>query len=312
MIDASSAGGCRVTLKVVAHQDVIQPAPVGESHRAVSILRVARIIHPFPTLLNVVATAGLAFVAAGGVPDGGLLAGMLGVMFCAQCAIGVTNDYFDRELDAATKPWKPVAAGIIRPRAAVVLAAAFAITAAIVATTLGPGGFLLAMLGMACGLAYDVRLKRTIASALPFMVAIPVLPLWVWVTLGEWRSVLWWLLPLGALLGLALHLANTLPDLDDDRAHGVAGLAHRLGAARSMLLAWSSFAAALTASAILSLVIDYDLRVYAPALGVGAVALTISASVYALRRDGLALQVGFGALSIASAVLAVGWLEAAT
>jgi 4-hydroxybenzoate polyprenyltransferase len=139
-----------------------------------------------------------------------------------------------------------------------------------------------------------------------------VLPLWVWVALGEWQRVLWWLLPLGALLGLALHLANTLPDLDDDRAYGVAGLAHRLGAARSLLLAWSSFASALAASAILSLVIDYQLRVYVPALGLGAGALTISAGVYGVRRDELALQFGFGALSLASAVLAVGWLAAAT
>lgn len=299
-----------MTLPVATHQHVTPPA--SEPVRATLIFRAARIIHPFPTLLNVVATAGLAFVAAAGVPDGGLLARMLGVMFCAQCAIGVTNDYFDRDLDAATKPWKPVAAGIVRPSAALLLAAAFAIAATIVAATLGAGGFMLAMLGMSCGLAYDVRLKRTVASALPYMVAIPVLPLWVWVTLGEWQSVLWWLLPLGALLGLALHLANTLPDLDADRAHGVAGLAHRLGAARSMLLAWSSFAAALAASAILSLVIDYELRVYVPALAVGAGALTISAGVYALRRDGLALQVGFGALSLASAVLAVGWLAAAT
>ncbi len=300
-----------MTLPVATHQDTI-PAPAGKSVRATPIFRAARIIHPFPTLLNVAATAGLAFVAAGGAPDGGLLVRMLAVMFCAQCAIGVTNDYFDRELDAATKPWKPIAAGIVRPSAALLLAAAFAIAATTVAATLGVGGFMLAMLGMTCGLAYDVRLKRTVASALPYMVAIPVLPLWVWVTLGEWQPVLWWLLPLGALLGLALHLANTLPDLDDDRAHGVAGLAHRLGAARSMLLAWSSFAAALAASAILSLVIDYELRIYVPALGVGAGALTISAGVYAARRDGFTLQLGFGALSLASAVLAVGWLAAAT
>ena len=79
------------------------------------------------------------------------------------------------------------------------------------------------MLGMACGLAYDVRLKRTVFSAVPFMIAIPTLPLWVWVTLGEWHAALWWLLPLGALIGLALHLANTLPDIDDDAAHGVRG-----------------------------------------------------------------------------------------
>ena len=33
----------------------------------------------------------------------------------------------------------------------------------------------------------------------------------------------------GALLGVGAHLANALPDLDDDLATGVRGLPHRLG-----------------------------------------------------------------------------------
>ena len=47
-----------------------------------------------------------------------LLARMLLVMLCAQSAIGVTNDIFDRELDAAAKPWKPLAVGLVSRRAA--------------------------------------------------------------------------------------------------------------------------------------------------------------------------------------------------
>ena len=147
---------------------------------------------------------------------------MLLVMLCAQSAIGVTNDYCDRDLDAASKPWKPIVAGVVRPRDALILAGLLIVAAAALAATLGLGSFGLAMLGMGCGLAYDVRLKRTIWSALPFMVAIPVLPAWVWLTLGAWEAVLWWLLPLGALIGLALHLANTLPDIDADAAYGIA------------------------------------------------------------------------------------------
>ena len=61
------------------------------------------------------------------------------------------------------------------------LALALSGAAAIVASTLGPAGFALAMLGMCCGLAYDIRLKRTVFSAVPFMIAIPTLPSWVWV-----------------------------------------------------------------------------------------------------------------------------------
>jgi 4-hydroxybenzoate polyprenyltransferase len=262
--------------------------------------------------LNVAATAGLACVAVRGWPAAGVLVRMLGVMFCAQCAIGVTNDYFDSDLDAATKPWKPVAAGLVSPRAALALAVAFGVAATALAATLGVAGFALAMLGMACGLAYDIRLKRSALSAVPYMLAIPVLPLWVWATIGAWRPVLLWLLPLGALIGLALHLANTLPDLDSDSAQGLRGMAHRLGAPRSMQLVWVAFAGALALSAVLTAVVAYDLRFYLPAAGLGVAALAGSAGVYAIRRDESALQLGFGVLSLASAVLAVGWLAAVT
>ncbi len=301
-----------MTRPVVAGSSARPPAAALRLRSAPRLLRAARIIHPFPTLLNVAATAGLAFVAVRGVPDASIMVRMLGVMLCAQCAIGVANDYFDRDLDAATKPWKPVAAGIVSPGQAALLACALAVATAGIATTLGPGSFALAMLGMACGLAYDARLKRSRFSAVPYMIAIPTLPLWVWLTLGAWTPVLWWLLPLGALIGLALHLANTLPDLEGDAANGVTGLAHRLGARASMLLAYASFAAALALSAVPAAAVDYDARYYLPALVVGIAALAGSAAAFAVRRDAWTLQLGFGALSLASAALAVGWLAAVT
>jgi 4-hydroxybenzoate polyprenyltransferase len=276
------------------------------------LLRMVRIIHPFPTLLNVAATAALAFVAAGGAPDVRLLVTMLLVMLLAQSAIGVTNDLFDRELDAQAKPWKPIVAGLVSPNAATITAVALASAALALAATLGPGGFALAVLGMSCGLAYDVRLKRTTFSAVPFMIAIPVLPLWVWLVLGEWEPALWWLLPLGALVGLALHLANTLPDIDDDAAYGVAGLAHRLGPRGSMLLGWASFGVALALSAAIAPFVDYDVRMYVPTASFGVLCLAASIAIYVIRRDGSALQAGFGALGIGSAVLAAGWLAAVT
>lgn len=273
-------------------------------------LRIMRIIHPFPTLLNVGATAGLAIVAARGAPDAGVLARMLVLMFCAQSAIGIVNDCCDRELDAATKPWKPVAAGLISPPVALGVAAALIAVTGALGLSLGAGSFALGMLGLASGLAYDVRLKRTVLSAVPYMIGITTLPLWVWVTLGEWDNALWWLLPLGSLIGIALHLANTLPDIDSDSAHGVRGLAHRLGARRSMYAGWASFGGALALSALLAPVLDYDLRLYLPAVTVGAVCLVASVIMYVWRRDALSLQLGFGALGVGSALVAVGWLAA--
>jgi 4-hydroxybenzoate polyprenyltransferase len=276
------------------------------------LLRVVRVIHPFPTLLNVVATAGLALVAARGMPDASLLARMLALMFCAQSAIGIVNDLCDRELDAATKPWKPIADGLI-PQPLAVAAATLLVASTIgVGVTLGIASFALAMLGLAAGLAYDLRLKRSAFSALPYMIGIPTLPLWVWATLGEWQPALWWLVPIGGLIGLSLQLQNSLADLDDDASQGVFGLAYRLGARRTIIVAWSSFAGALAASALLAPALDYDVIAYISAAGVAAMCFGLTIAAYALRRDSMSLQIGFGLLGIGAAVLATGWLAAVT
>ncbi|MDP9237231.1 MAG: UbiA family prenyltransferase [Chloroflexota bacterium] len=283
------------------------------SHLSPSVMRLcrmARIIHPFPTLLNVAATAALAFVAEKGRPDAGVVVRMLALMFCAQSAIGVVNDYFDRDLDAATKPWKPLAAGLVSPAVALVLAALLIAVTSGIGVSLGPASLALALLGLASGLIYDARLKRMPLSPLPFMVGITTLPLWVWVTLGEWDAALWWLLPLGSLIGFALHLANTVPDIDGDAANGVRGLAHRLGARRSMHAGWASFGGALALSALLIALLDYDLRVYLPAIAAGSACLAASIFLYLRRRDAWSLQFGFGALGIGAAILAAGWLAA--
>ncbi len=280
--------------------------------RAGRAFRAARVIHPFPTLLNVAATLGLALVAGRGVPDLALLSRMLLLMLCAQSAIGVANDYFDRDLDARTKLWKPIAAGLVPAPVAAALALALSAASIALAATLGPSGFLLALLGLACGLAYDARLKRTLFSAVPYMVAIPTLPLWVWATLGQWRPVLWWLIPVGALIGLALHLQNTVADIEGDAASGILGLPHRLGARRSMRIGWVAFGLALAITVGLVPAVGYHLRWYLPAAVVAAACLAASIAAYALRRDAAALQLGFGLLGAGSAVLATGWLAAVT
>ncbi|HZQ36935.1 MAG TPA: UbiA family prenyltransferase, partial [Dehalococcoidia bacterium] len=101
-------------------------------------LLAARVIHPFPTLANVVATALFALIAARGLPDGGRLARLLVVMFCVQSAIGAANDAVDVELDRAAKPYKPIVAGALRRRDAWLVAGAAAALACLIALTLGP------------------------------------------------------------------------------------------------------------------------------------------------------------------------------
>ena len=97
--------------------------------------------------------------------------------------------------------------------------------------------------------AYDLRLKATAWSIVPYTVAFGLLP--VFVVLGLPGSPLppWWAPLAGALLGAGAHFANTLPDLADDLATGVRGLPHRLGARVSRVL---SAALLLSASVVLA------------------------------------------------------------
>jgi 4-hydroxybenzoate polyprenyltransferase len=276
------------------------------------LFRAARVIHPFPTLLNVAATGGLAFVAARGMPDAWLLGRMLALMFCAQSAIGIVNDLCDRELDAATKPWKPIADGLVSQQVAITGAILLIAAVIGIGASLGAASLALAMLGLGSGLAYDLKLKRSALSAVPYMIAIPTLPLWVWATLGEWQPALWWLVPIGGLIGLALQLQNSLVDFEDDASQGVFGLAHRLGARRSIVVAWSSFGAALVASVALAPALEYDIVPYVVAGAVATLCFALTIAAYAVRRDAMALQMGFGLLGVGSAVLATGWLAAVT
>lgn len=274
------------------------------------VLLATRVIHPFPTALNVGATLGLAVIAFDSLPPWATLARLGAAMLCVQAAIGAANDYCDRDLDAITKPWKPIVRGAIEPRTALVLAAGFAVAAGTLAATFGLESLLVGAVGLAAGLAYDVRLKRSVLSALPFMVALPLLPIWVWLSLDRWQPELLWLLPFAPLAGLAVHLSNTLPDLEADARAGVRGLAHVLGAQRSIALAWGSFALALVLSFALGPALRYDWQAFLvgalPAAGLFAAAL----ASYLVRPGLPALQLGFGLISLATAALAAGWLAA--
>ena len=77
----------------------------------------------------------------------------------------------------------------------------------------------------------------------------------------------------GAALGAAVHLTNVLPDLEDDRATGIRGLPHRLGARAS---------AAAAAAGVL----------------VGALAVLVGASGGALERVGVLGWVFFAAATV--------------
>jgi 4-hydroxybenzoate polyprenyltransferase len=183
--------------------------------------------HPIPSLAVTALTAGLAALA--GLPPGrGVL--VTAAVFTGQLSIGWSNDYIDAERDQAVhRSDKPLAAGEVAPRVAgIATVVAVILTFALSAALGWPGGA--AVLGTtACGWAYNLGLKATALSWLPYAIAFGLLPAVVTLSASPPRWPAPWALTAGALLGVAAHLANVLPDLSQDAATGIRGLPHRLG-----------------------------------------------------------------------------------
>lgn len=198
--------------------------------------------HPGPT---VVVTVIAALLGLGlGYPPGRLVLLALAIL-CGQLSIGWSNDWLDAARDRAVeRSDKPAARGDVS--VAVVRAAAFVALAAAMLLTLplGPAALAAHVVAIAGGWAYNLGLKSTVYSWLPFAVSFGILP--AIATLGQEQPALpqWWVFAAGALLGVAAHVTNVLPDLEDDARTGISGLPHRLGARVSGLLAFAALAVA--------------------------------------------------------------------
>jgi len=180
-----------------------------------------------PTAGVTVLSAGLAAVAG--------LDGLTGALFTAavltgQLSIGWSNDWIDAARDkVAGRTDKPVAGGAIgrRPVALAALAA-LALTVAL-SSALGPGSALAALTLVACGWLYNAGVKSTVLSWIPYAVGFAALPAAATLARPGHPWPAWWAMTSGALMGVAAHAANVLPDLQTDRDTGVQGLWHRMG-----------------------------------------------------------------------------------
>jgi 4-hydroxybenzoate polyprenyltransferase len=147
-----------------------------------------------------------------------------------QASVGLSNDWIDAERDRAVgRTDKPVALGLIS--GSTVRTAAFVCVALALVLTLplGPWATLAHLVFIASAWAYNAGLKNTALSVLPYLVSFGLLPLVVSLSRATPAIAAPWALGLGALLGVAAHFANVLPDLADDERTGISGLPHRLG-----------------------------------------------------------------------------------
>jgi 4-hydroxybenzoate polyprenyltransferase len=194
-------------------------------YRAAALLRAA---HAPPTIA-VTALATTLAATSGRDLTGTVLVAT--AVLTGQLSIGWSNDLLDRDRDrAAGRSDKPVASGAVTAQT-VRLACAGA-AAACIPLSLASGwrAGLCHLVGVAGGWAYNLGLKRTLWSWLPYATSFALLGAFLSLGLPGHPDPHWWVLTAAALLGVGAHFLNVVPDVTADRLAGVLGLPQRLGA----------------------------------------------------------------------------------
>jgi 4-hydroxybenzoate polyprenyltransferase len=167
------------------------------------------------------------------------------MIFFQQLSIGWSNDALDAQRDTHDgRSDKPIARGDVSARAVLTLAIISATIALGLSVVLGWGAVIAHAVFLISGWAYNLGLKRGVLATVCYAVGFGSLPLIVTLSLPEPRLAAWWAVAMGALLGIAAHFANVIPDLHEDARHGIRALPHRWGARASGYVSLACLAAA--------------------------------------------------------------------
>jgi len=195
----------------------------------------ARACHPLPTVAVTACAVALAVAAGNAVSTCVLLAA---AAFAGQLTVGWSNDRLDWRADRQVgRTEKPIAAGEISPRAVEIAILVAAVACIGLSLALGWRAGATHLAAVACAWAYNLWLKGTWLSWLPYALAFAAVPTVATLALPSHPAPPVWAVAVGALIGIAANLTNALPDLDRDQATGFRGLPSRLGAHVSVILA---------------------------------------------------------------------------
>lgn len=256
--------------------------------------------HPGPSLLVTLVFVAIAGLAGRGVPNAVRILQLVGTMLPIQLCIGVINDVVDLPADAIAQPYKPLARSVLDRSAAAWIGVVLGLIGLGVAATINLATLGLAAAALGAGLAYDLGLRRTPLSWVPWWGGMAVLPILAYAAAGSIPSRLLILIPLSALIAVGLHLANAQPDIDADRIAGVHSLPVIVGVRAAR---WAGLAA-LAAAGLVALALALPLGQAVPLLFAGAAILGCGVVAVVATRP----PRPFPILAAASAVFAVAWL----
>jgi 4-hydroxybenzoate polyprenyltransferase len=171
-------------------------------------------------------------------------------IFAGQLVVGWSNDFIDAPLDiAAQRTKKPIVNKEINPEQLkkTIFGALFVALILSLFSPLGLTGTLIHFLGILSATFYNLKLKSTILSPIPYIVSFGALPWAIYLPVGNQPPL--WLFIDFMLIAVAFHFFNVLKDFQWDINQGVLGLPQRLGRNASLFISIS-----LVVSAVLVLI----------------------------------------------------------
>jgi 4-hydroxybenzoate polyprenyltransferase len=154
-----------------------------------------------------------------------------------QLSIGWCNDAVDAGRDvAAGRADKPIARAAIGRRTVLIAAEIAALACVPLSLALGLAAGTIHVIAVASAWIYDLWLKTTPASGVPYLVSFGLLPAVATQALPDAAWPAAGVVLGAALLGVAAHFANTVGDSAADAATGVRGLPQRIGPRASLVI----------------------------------------------------------------------------
>jgi len=155
-----------------------------------------------------------------------------------QFFVGWSNDLIDFPRDsAALRVKKPLVAGTIT-EATLRISIGIALLSSLIVSLISPlgvNGTAIHFLGLLSATGYNLKLKSTLLSVVPYIVSFGALPWAIYVADGTHPPT--WIVLGFILISSAFHFLNVLKDLESDIAQGVMGLPQVLGRQKSILIA---------------------------------------------------------------------------
>jgi 4-hydroxybenzoate polyprenyltransferase len=266
--------------------------------------------HPIPVLFHIVAVTIFTLLAAWPHFTWNIIALVIAAHAAMQVSIAMINDYCDRNADAQSKPEKPIPRSLVHPREALVAGLLMIVIMLVLLAQLPLLALVISLCYLALGQAYNLGLKSTPFSGIVFALAMPLIPLYAFAGVGRTPPIVFWLVPAGFLLGISLNLANSLPDLEQDAAHGARTLAVVLGVRRSFAVSQTLIVvcAAMIGLLMITAIVPANPRIILPVLILACLSVVVMLRFFGPEKPVATRKTYFYLVTLTCMLLAGGWL----